>query len=75
MQQNYIKQLLSIYNYIDAIVMINDKGIIEYSENFRMDINNLYAEEVVGRYIWDVYPELNESNSSLLTVLQLAGQL
>lgn len=70
MLQNYIKQILSLYNYIDAIVMINDKGIIEYSDNFRTDINNLYNEEVIGRYIWDIYPELNENNSSLLRVLK-----
>lgn len=70
MLQNYIKQILSLYNYIDAIVMINDKGIIEYSDNFRTDIYNLYDEEIVGRYIWDIYPNLNENNSSLLKVLK-----
>lgn len=70
MLHNYIKQILSLYNYIDAIVMINDKGVIEYSDNFRTDINNLYYEEVVGRYIWEVYPKLNEENSSLLRVLR-----
>lgn len=70
MIQNYIKQLLSLYNYIDAIVMVNDKGLIEYSDNFRPDINNVYSEEIVGRYIWDVYPGLNIKNSSLLQVLK-----
>ena len=70
MLQNYIKQILSLYNYIDAVVMINENGIIEYSDNFREDINNLYDEELVGRYLWDIYPQLNEENSTLLKVLK-----
>lgn len=70
MLQNYIKQILSLHNYIDAIVMINEEGIIEYSDNFRKDINNLYDEEMVGRYLWDIYPNLNDENSTLLRVLK-----
>ncbi|WLC90662.1 sigma-54 interaction domain-containing protein [Clostridium estertheticum] len=70
MLQNYIKQILSLHNYIDAIVMVNEKGIIEYSDNFRKDINNLYDEELVGRYLWDIYPNLNDENSTLLRVLK-----
>ena len=75
MLQNYIKQILSLYNYIDAIVMINDKGIIEYSGNYRTDIYNLYDEEIVGRYIWDIYPGLNEHNSSMLRVLNTGNAI
>ncbi|QAT61807.1 MULTISPECIES: sigma-54 interaction domain-containing protein [Tissierellales] len=75
MLQNYIKQILSLYNYIDAIVMINDKGIIEYSGNYRTDIYNLYDEEIVGRYIWDIYPGLNERNSSMLRVLNTGNAI
>ncbi|MBU3185171.1 sigma-54 interaction domain-containing protein [Clostridium estertheticum] len=70
MLQNYIKQILSLHNYIDAIVMVNEKGVIEYSDNFRKDINNLYDEELVGRYLWDIYPNLNDENSTLLRVLK-----
>ncbi|MBU3099241.1 MULTISPECIES: sigma-54 interaction domain-containing protein [Clostridium] len=70
MLQNYIKQILSLHNYIDAIVMVNQKGVIEYSDNFRKDINNLYDEELVGRYLWDIYPNLNDENSTLLRVLK-----
>ncbi|OAA85788.1 sigma-54 interaction domain-containing protein [Clostridium coskatii] len=70
MLQNYIKQILSLYNYIDAIVLIDNNGIIKYSDNFRTDIYNLYAEEVIGKYLCDIYPDLNKDNSSLLKVLR-----
>lgn len=70
MLESYIKQILSLYNYIDAIVMIDNNGMIKYSDNFRTDIYNLYSEEVIGKYIWDIYPDLNEDNSSLLRVLK-----
>ncbi|MBV7275184.1 sigma 54-interacting transcriptional regulator [Clostridiaceae bacterium UIB06] len=70
MLESYIKQILSLYNYIDAIVMIDNNGVIKYLDNFRTDIYNLYAEEVIGKYIWDIYPNLNEVNSSLLRVLK-----
>ncbi|AWI04292.1 hypothetical protein [Clostridium drakei] len=70
MLQSYIKQILSLYNYIDAIVMVDTDGIIRYSDNFRTDIYNLYSEEIIGKYICDIYPQLNEHNSSLLKVLK-----
>ncbi|WPC40396.1 sigma-54 interaction domain-containing protein [Clostridium sp. JS66] len=70
MLQSYIKQILSLYNYIDAIVMVDTNGIIRYSDNFRTDIYNLYSEEIIGKYICDIYPQLNEHNSSLLKVLK-----
>ncbi|NMM63102.1 sigma 54-interacting transcriptional regulator [Clostridium sp. P21] len=70
MLQSYIKQILSLYNYVDAIVMVDINGIINYSDNFRTNIYNLYSEEVIGKYICDIYPELNENNSSLLRVLK-----
>lgn len=70
MLQSYIKQILSLYNYIDAIVMVDTDGIIRYSDNFRTDIYNLYSEETIGKYICDIYPQLNEHNSSLLKVLK-----
>lgn len=70
MLQSYIKQILSLYNYIDAIVMVDTDGIIRYSDNFRTDIYNLYSEEIIGKHICDIYPQLNEHNSSLLKVLK-----
>ncbi len=70
MLQNYIKQILSLYNYIDAIVMINNNGIIKYSDNFRKDIYNLYDEEIIGKYILDIYPSIDKNSSSLLSVLK-----
>jgi arginine utilization regulatory protein len=50
--------------------MINNNGIIKYSDNFRTDIYNLYSEEVIGKYILDIYPCIDKNSSSLLNVLK-----
>ncbi len=49
MLKRYVEQLLNIYNYVDGLVVTNDKGIIEYYKSFRPEINNLHEEEVLGK--------------------------
>lgn len=70
MLKRYAEQLLNLYNYIDGIMVANTKGEIEYFVTFRPDINNLKESEILGRHILDVYPNLSEEESSLLTVLK-----
>lgn len=66
----YLNQVLKAYNYIDGIIITDDKGCIEYYNSFRPDLNNIRFSEVVGRSILDVYPELTEENSTIMRVLR-----
>lgn len=69
MLRRYVEQILGIYNYIDGIIVTNNKGIVEYYTNYRPDINNLKESDVIGKHILSVYPTLTEKTSSIMRVL------
>ena len=69
MLRKYIEQILSIYHYLDGVIICDKRGYIEYYTNFRPDINSLTEKEVLGRYILDIYPGLDPERSCILRVL------
>jgi arginine utilization regulatory protein len=70
MLRRYIAQILSIYNYFDGLVVVNKEGVIEYFITYRPDINNIRDQDVIGKHVLEVYPELTEETSSCLKVLK-----
>lgn len=70
MLRRYIAQILNIYNYFDGLIVTNINGIIEYYNTYRPDINNLRVQDVIGKHILEVYPELTEETSSCLKVMK-----
>ncbi|MCK9216587.1 MAG: sigma 54-interacting transcriptional regulator [Firmicutes bacterium] len=70
MIRRYVEQILSIYNYIDGLVVTNNKGIVEYFITYRPDINRLKEEDVLGKHVLDIYPDLTSETSSVLRVLK-----
>lgn len=70
MLRRYVEQILSIYNYIDGLVVTNKKGIVEYFITYRPDVNRLKQEDVVGKHILKVYPDLTPETSSIMRVLK-----
>ena len=70
MLRRYVEQILSIYNYIDGVLVTNNKGIIEYYTNFRQDINNLEEKDAIGKHVLTVYPTLTEETSSVMRALK-----
>ena len=70
MIRRYVEQILSIYNYIDGLVVTDNKGIIEYFVTYRPDINKLKEADVLGKYILDIYPDLTPETSSVMRVLK-----
>jgi arginine utilization regulatory protein len=70
MLRRYVEQILQLYNYIDGLVVTDNKGIIEYFTTFRPNINNLKEEEVLHHHVLDVYPNLTEESSSIMRVLK-----
>lgn len=70
MLRRYVEQILNIYNYIDGLVVANKKGIVECFITYRPDVNKLKQEDVVGKHILDIYPELTPETSSIMRVLK-----
>lgn len=66
---NYTEQLLSLYNFYDGGIMVNRNCEIQYYHNNRLDINTLVESEIIGKSIFEVYPTINEQNSTLLQVI------
>lgn len=70
MLRRYIEQILSIYNYLDGIMVTDKYGYVEYYVTFRPDVNNLKEKDILRKHITEVYPTLNEETSSILRVLK-----
>ena len=70
MIRRYVEQILNLYNYIDGLMVTNDKGIAEYYITYRPDINKLREEDVVGKHVCETYPDLDENTSSIMRVLK-----
>lgn len=70
MLRRYVEQILSLYNYIDGMMVTNKEGFVEYFTTFRPELNNLKEEDVLGKHVLEVYPMLTEETSSVLRVLK-----
>ncbi len=75
MLRKYVEQILNLYNYIDGILVVDAKGIIEYFVTYRPDVNNLKEKDLIGRHVLEIYPNLTEESSSLLRVLKKQASL
>jgi len=67
---NHVEQILNFYNYYDGAIMVNRAGIIEYYHNSRPDINTLTDEMIVGKSLFEVYPEIKPHKSTLMEVMR-----
>lgn len=73
MEDKKIKSLLFdiISEHVDeGIAVIDKSGIFTYYNKQMAEIEGLVAEEVVGRYVLDIYPTFNLQNSTLLKTLK-----
>lgn len=71
----YAEQILNIYNYFDGAIVVNRSGIVEYYYNSRKDINTLNEKEILGRKLFDIYPGVNEKNSTMMEVVRTGRPL
>ena len=52
-------------------MVVNKDGIIEYYRPCTtLPLSDQFTRNVLGRHLLDVYPELNESNSTVMRTLQ-----
>ncbi len=69
MQINSLEKFTKLYGRIDAILIVNRENIIEYSAMVTEDREYLRTDDILGRNLFEVYPELNESNSTHAQVM------
>ena len=61
-----IEKILNIYNYFDGIMVTDEKGVIKYYTNFRTDVYSLQMEQIVGKTILEIHPDLAEEDSTIM---------
>ena len=70
MLRRYAEQILNLYNFIDGMMIVNADAKVEYFITYRPDVNLLKEQNLIGRYLLDIYPSLTEENSSIIRVLR-----
>lgn len=70
MLRRYAEQILNLYNFIDGVMIVNADAKVEYFITYRPDVNLLKEQNLIGRYLLDIYPSLTEENSSIIRVLR-----
>ncbi len=69
MQINCLEKFTNSYGRIDAILIVNRDNIIEYSAMVTEDKEYLRTDDILGKNLFEVYPELNEENSTHARVM------
>jgi arginine utilization regulatory protein len=64
-----------LYGQIDALMIVNKQGIIEYSAMTCDKTNSFQNEGITGKHILEVYPSLTEKTSSVLRVLKTGNPI
>ena len=65
-----LDKILNIYNYFDGITITDEKGVIKYYTNFRTDVYSLQLDQIVGKTVLEIHPELTEEQSTIMQVLK-----
>lgn len=71
----YAEQILNIYNYFDGAIVADRRGVIEYYYNSRKDINTLSGGEISGKSLFEIYPGVDEKNSTMMEVVRTGKPL
>lgn len=64
-----LDQFTNLYGRIDAILIVNRDNVIEYSAMVTEDREYLRTDDILGKSLFEVYPELNEENSTHAKVM------
>lgn len=69
MEINNLDKFTNLYGRVDAILIVNKNDIIEYSAMVTEDKEYLRTDDILGKNLFDVYPELDEKNSTHARVM------
>ena len=67
--REYAQEVLNLYNYFNGAIIFDQNAVAVYYYNNRQDINNLTEEDVVGKHLSQIYPNLDLSSSTIIEAL------
>lgn len=67
--REYAQEVLNLYNYFNGAIIFDQNAVAVYYYNNRHDINDLTEEDVVGRHLSQIYPDLDLTSSTIMEAL------
>lgn len=68
--REYAQELLDVYNYFNGVIIFDQQATAVYYYNNRPDINNLRDDDVIGKSLSQIYPDLDLSASTIMKALE-----
>lgn len=68
--REYAQELLDIYNYFNGVIIFDRQATAVYYYNNRPDINDLRDDDVIGKNLSQIYPDLDLSDSTIMKALE-----
>lgn len=65
-----LQSISDLYDHIDALIITNKEGIVEYSVMYCQEMNSFENEGFTGKHILDIYPSLSKETSSHFRVMK-----
>ncbi|WP_289142713.1 sigma-54-dependent Fis family transcriptional regulator [uncultured Brevibacillus sp.] len=65
-----LKSISDLYDHVDALIITNKEGIVEYSVMYCEELDSFENEGYTGMHILDIYPSLSEETSSHFRVMK-----
>ena len=65
-----IDKYKSIYDKVDALIIINEENMILYSAMINDDRTYISTKDVIGQNLYEMYPNLTEENSTHARVMK-----
>ena len=69
MLEKYLSSITNVENYIDAIIVFDRNAKVVYTNLLHTEITPITAVELLGKDIFDVYPNINPEESTIMKAL------
>ena len=70
MLEEYLNIITNMENYVDGIMVVDERADIVYLNQFRPDFTPLDEKRAIGKNLFELYPDLDESESTILAAIR-----
>ena len=70
MLEEYLNVITNMENYVDGIMVVDENADIVYLNQFRPDFTPLDEKRAIGRNLFDLYPDLDASTSTIIAAIR-----
>lgn len=70
MLEEYLDVITNMENFADGLLVVDEKACVVYLRNYRTGVKSLLGEEVIGKNLLEIYPDLKEEESTIYKALR-----